>query len=141
MRHKPGQLYELVDLEALGHVRVGDDSWPYGDEMLDASVREGLLKPASRKRERQLEQQLATIKNRMIGNERIWILDRLAMELDLDADTRTDLTDEQRDNLRKDALFIRRLEWDLGELHVAVRGDTARRGGRFDQSAFRGPRP
>jgi len=43
--------------------------------------------------------------------------------------------------LQADALFLRRLEYDLGELHVAVRGDTNRRGGRYDQSEWRGKRP
>jgi len=49
--------------------------------------------------------------------------------------------DGDADGLRADAVFLRRLEWDLGELHVAVRGDTARRGGRYDQSQRKGTRP
>ena len=94
------------------------------------------------KRELQLQQRLNRIANLMIGNERIWQLDRLAMESDVAADL-VDAGDipGDADAMRADALFLRRLEWDLGELHVAVRGDTARRGGRYDQTLWRGKRP
>jgi hypothetical protein len=118
-----------------------------------------------KKQNLKLQQQLNRIDNLMIGNERIWELDRLAMELEvntalLDTDLAVDamnalkhpdkdhMRSDQRarkqayaDQMREDTLFLRRLEWDLGELHVAVRGDTARRGGRYDQSEWRGERP
>ena len=94
------------------------------------------------KRELRLQQRLNRIANLMIGNERIWMLDRLAMESDVAAE----LVDAgaipgDAEQMRADAVFLRRLEWDLGELHVAVRGDTNRRGGRYDQSEWRGERP
>ena len=97
------------------------------------------------KRNLKLQQQLNRINNLMIGNERIWVLDRLAMECEVEAHM-IDVGDiwsgrTSPDQARADALFIRRLEWDLGELHVAVKGDTARRGGRYDQSEWRGERP
>jgi len=105
------------------------------------------------KENKKLQQKLTLITNCMIGNQRIWVLDRLAMELEVEADIIKDsYTDEtphamssnrkqRMDNLRADVLFLRRLEWDLGELHVAVRGDTNRRGGRYDQAEWKGSRP
>ena len=103
------------------------------------------------KSELKLQQRLNRISNVMIGNQRIWNLDRLAMELEIEADrieryigTSEDeppLSLNEIAELRRDALFLRRLEYDLGELHVAVRGDTARRGGRYDQSQWKGQRP
>ena len=87
-------------------------------------------------KEPQLQHSLNRISNIMIGNQRIWELDRLAMELGVEAALVTD--DTRRDGLLEDALFLRRLEWDLGELHVAVRGDTNRRGGRYDQAEWKG---
>jgi len=115
------------------------------------------------KTEQKLQQRLNRISNLMIGNERIWELDRLAMELDVEAtaieesallvvsgerggtvvfDARGAVDQINRvELLRADALFLRRLEWDLGELHVAIRGDTARRGGRYDQAEWKGQRP
>lgn len=94
------------------------------------------------KAELKLQQRLNRISNLMVGNQRIWNLDRLAMELDVAADM-VDCgdIDGDADGLRRDAVFLRRLEYDLGELHVAVRGDTARRGGRYDQSQWKGQRP
>ncbi|KKM70954.1 hypothetical protein LCGC14_1435480 [marine sediment metagenome] len=117
------------------------------------------------RRNRKLQERLNRISNAMVGNQRIWQLDRLAMELEVGADllekviaddlamsgTKDDgkmMSSDDRymayvrvEMLRADALFIRRLEWDLGELHVAVRGDTNRRGGRYDQSQWKGKRP
>ncbi len=103
-----------------------------------------------RRQEQKLQQRLNRISNVMIGNQRIWELDRLAMELEAEAheiESAFDSTDMNEIRLaqvaqcRADALFLRRLEWDLGELHVAVRGDTARRGGRYDQAEWKGQRP
>ena len=119
-----------------------------------------------KKQNMKLQQQLNRITNLMIGNERIWVLDRLAMELEVEADLLSEkpigvatssagpgetvqmvtslpslIGYERINQFKADALFLRRLEWDLGELHVAVKGDTARRGGRYDQSEWRGSRP
>ena len=109
------------------------------------------------KQNQKLQQRLNRITNLMIGNERIWAFDRLAMELEVEAELIYDdwtlgaeITEGEVSRLealdrysqfKADALFLRRLEWDLGELHVAVKGDTARRGGRYDQSEWRGSRP
>ena len=105
---------------------------------------------AELKRATKLQERLNRIAKFTIGNARIWQLDRLAMECEVEADTYAEHIDEAKPEkvvidreaqFRADALFIRRLEWDLGELHVAVKGDTNRRGGRYDQSLWRGPRP
>lgn len=110
---------------------------------------------ALRKQNQKLQQQLNRINNLMIGNQRIWELDRLAMECEVEAQLVHDeysldeygtgpdrsLAIDRYTKLTNDALFLRRLEWDLGELHVAVKGDTNRRGGRYDQANWKGSRP
>lgn len=102
------------------------------------------------RRNRKLEERLNRISNAMIGNARIWQLDRLAMDCDVGAQEIEDAFDatdmnpirlEQVRLFRADALFLRRLEFDLGVLHVAVNGDTNRRGGRYDRDNWKGPRP
>ncbi|KKN26540.1 hypothetical protein LCGC14_0873670 [marine sediment metagenome] len=109
------------------------------------------------RRNRKLQERLNRISNAMVGNQRIWELDRLAMECEVEADLAiaeynldediphvsvdARLAIEREAQCRADALFLRRLEWDLGELHVAVRGDTNRRGGRYDQAEWKGQRP
>ncbi len=113
-----------------------------GQRLKDRAVRIRTLE----RRNRKLQERLNRIANAMIGNARIWELDRLAMELEVEADRLQDTeclvaVRKQVTNLRADALFIRRLEWDLGTLHVAVKGDTNRRGGRYDQADWKGPRP
>ncbi len=129
-----------------------------GQRLKDRAVRIRTLERENRK----LQERLNRISNVMIGNARIWQLDRLAMELKVEADlidqaSVDNLASENEDDiwtsderaakfsqsveLRVDALFLERIEYDLGELHVAVRGDTNRRGGRYDQSQWKGPRP
>lgn len=92
------------------------------------------------------------------GRGRIYELDRIALELEAEADEREtrhvrlghalarcgcdsnrpqDLTCEAADGLRLDALYLRRLAWDLGELRDAVRPSTAAR----RASTVKGPRP
>jgi len=116
------------------------------------------------KQNQKLQQQLNRITNLMIGNTRIWALDRLAMEMEVEAElivekhdfkkhplTGSDVIDpdkverveaiERFNQLMVDALFLRRLEWDLGELREAVRGDTPRRTGRYGTDNWKGPRP
>jgi hypothetical protein len=109
------------------------------------------------KKNRKLQERLNRIDNVMIGNTRIWELDRLAMEQDVEADVLsakwgfdvgvTAITEQGRaaqtrvDAYRADALFIRRFEWDLGQLHVAVKGGTDRKGGKYDPANWKGPRP
>ena len=126
--------------------------------MTDHEIRIRTLERQNRK----LQERLNRISNAMIGNARIWILGRLAIDSDMEAniidqscienlasrhevdiwssDERAD-KHEQAKGFRADALFLRRLEHDLGTLHVAVRGDTNRRGSRHDQSNWKGPRP
>jgi hypothetical protein len=109
------------------------------------------------KQNRKLQERLNRIDNVMIGNTRIWELDRIAMELDVDADILsarwgfnvgvTPITEQgwaahkRLEQFRDDALYIRRLEWDLGQLHVAVKGGTDRKGGKYDPANWKGPRP
>ena len=99
------------------------------------------------KRNDKLQQQLNRIKNLTIGNTRIWEFDRLAMELEIEAELLLETHDANDDmkirriKLLADALFLRRVEFDLGEIHIAVHGDTNRRGGKYDQANWKGPRP
>ena len=95
------------------------------------------------KRERKMQETINRISNVMIGNHRIWNLERIAMEMEADADMYEERQDEGVDaeGLRRDALFLRRLEWDLGVLHEVVRGDTARRSGRYTEDNWKGARP
>ena len=89
----------------------------------------------STKLERKQADRLNRIANLIPGNQRIWRLDDVARIL------RMDIHEAEQDGAHVDAitelegllLFIRRLEWDLGELHTEVRGATNRRGGRYDQ--------
>ncbi len=129
-----------------------------GQRLKDRAVRIRTLERENRK----LQERLNRISNVMIGNARIWQLDRLAMELKVEADLIDqaivdNLASENEDDiwtsderaakynqaveLRADALFLERIEYDLGEMHTAVRGDTNRRDGRYDQSQWKGPRP
>ena len=107
------------------------------------------------KQNRKLQERLNRIDNVMIGNARIWALDRIAMEIEVEGQLvhdeenlgeygqgpRRDLAIDRYTQYVKDALFIRRLEWDLGELHKAVKGDTARTSGRYGADNWKGPRP
>lgn len=106
------------------------------------------------RRNRKLQERLNRISNAMIGNQRIWVLDRLAMENEVEADSEQNhlditvvsdrhraLKENQIRQFRTDALFLRRLEFDLGVLRVAVNGDTNWRGGKYDQANWKGSRP
>ena len=151
------------NIDNLGVVNVeptGPDStgyyYPIALEMLDKLESEGVLVPMRHpsKKQIQLEQQLNRIKNLTIGNSRIWALDRLAMELEVEADMIQETHDgsdthmegaeehvsKRVSDLRADALFLRRLEWDLRELHTAVHGDKDR-SGKYDDKNWRGERP
>ncbi len=123
-----------------------------GQRLIDRKVRIRTLERQNRK----LQERLNRISNAMIGNARIWQLDRLVTELEVEADKLQLRLDtpftgrtvegygrlvEQIRELRADALYLKRLEHDLGTLHVAVKGDTNRRGGRYDQANWKGPRP
>ena len=119
-----------------------------GKRLKDRAVRIRTLERQNRK----LQERLNRISNAMIGNARIWVLDRLVMALKVEADVIEQRipnlptaivgrATEQARMLRVDALYLERLEYDLGTLHVAVKGDTNRRGGRYDQANWKGQRP
>lgn len=87
------------------------------------------------KLERKQRDKLNRIANLIPGNNRIWKLDDVVRMLSID------LWEAEENGAHADAvteletlvLFVKRLEWDLGELHTEVRGATNRRGGRYDQ--------
>ena len=94
------------------------------------------------KNERKLQDKLNRIMRLLPGKQRIWELDRIAMELDMEADSIEDA--RMAPGLRNDALYLRRLEWDLAEMRDELRGNARRTvaASRLDPSLFpRGPRP
>ena len=89
----------------------------------------------STKVERKQRDKLNRISNLIPGNTRIWKLDDVAriLAMDLDHAVAHDAHPDAVTELETLVLFVRRLEWDLGELHTEVRGATNRRGGRYTQ--------
>ena len=87
------------------------------------------------KLERKQADRLNRIGNLIPGNTRIWKLDDVAriLRMDIHEAEQSDAHPDAISELETLLLFVRRLEWDLGELHTVVRGATNRRGGRFDQ--------
>jgi len=79
------------------------------------------------KANRKLKDKINRVTKLVPGLQRIHELDRIAMELELEADEHP----EYEDALRNDALFIRRLQWDLYQLRKEVRGT---RGGRVAEA-------
>ena len=99
----------------------------------------------STKLERRQRDNLNRIANLIPGSHRIWELSRIANELDAEADTlqRLETPGADPDGLRNDALFLRRLEYDLVSMREAVgrpvRGSGSR---KYDPTQWpRGPRP
>lgn len=113
-----------------------------------------------------LEQQANRVKNLVPGRGRIHMLDQVVMLFDIEADileseladdlelAGTELEDkmmssderavifEQVKQSRALSLSVKRLEWDLGKLRDAVRGDERRMtGNRNDPGQWVGPRP
>lgn len=98
-----------------------------------------------RKQARKLQDQLNRYNNIIPGTQRIWNLDRIAMELEAEAERLRDegVPHSDPEGLERDALFIRRLEYDLITLREAmgreVRGTKNR---KYDPSQWpRGERP
>ena len=71
--------------------------------------------------------------------QRIRALDAIANSLEYEADSATD--PQVIAELKSQVLQVRRMEWDLGELRDAVRGDKRMPGARNDPTLWRGPRP
>ncbi len=73
------------------------------------------------KQERRQQDALNRFRKLTIGQERIWRLQRIALMTEHDADD-VDETGWDEALLRLDALFLRRLAWDLEAMHDAVHG-------------------
>ena len=133
--------------------------------MTDHEIRIRTLERQNRK----LQERINRIKNTMIGNTRIWVLDRLAMECETEADLIDqscveNLASQNEDDIwfsderaakyeqaqqhRADALFLRRLKYDLRNQHTAINDLKVKRvrdvdyvTGKYDPDNWRGPRP
>lgn len=99
----------------------------------------------SAKAERKLTDRLNRIRKHLPSAERIWNLERIAVELEAEAEMMRKAGDPHQDpdGLEKDALFLRRMEYDLITLREAI-GETVRGGNnrKYDPNQWpRGPRP
>ena len=99
----------------------------------------------STRNERRLQHEMNRLHNLVPGASRIWELTRIAVEMYAEAQRLEDeaVPGADPEGLRKDALFIERLEYDLISMREAigrpVRG-TANR--KYDPTQWgRGPRP
>ena len=100
------------------------------------SIEEFLVKKA-KKEQSKLQERINRINKLTPGLQRLYNLDRIIMELKMEADNL-----EDGDGLRKDALYLERLEWDLHRLNEAVKDRLARNGGTpSDPGHWRGERP
>lgn len=77
------------------------------------------------KLERQQRDRLNRVEKLAPGNSRVWRLIELADQLRAEAEMLPDLSEETRQALDADALFLDRLAWDLAELRGAARGRPA----------------
>ncbi len=73
------------------------------------------------KLERRQRDDLNRYRKLTVGQERIWTLQRIAAMTEYDADN-TDESGGDEKSLRADALFLRRLAWDLEAQHDAAHG-------------------
>jgi hypothetical protein len=118
---------------------LNDDTWTAFMALNGAAA---ALK-RQRKENLRLRETLNRVRNLLPGRRRIFELDRIAMELHCEADDQP-MLQEQRDGLLRAALYLRRLEWDLGVMRDAIRGGTERRTdlSKLDPANWpRGPRP
>jgi len=97
----------------------------------------------STKLERKQRDDLNRVAKLIPGSHRIWELSRIAVELEAEADMLEGRLGADPDGLRNDALFLRRLEYDLVSMREAVgrpvRGSGSR---KYDPTQWpRGPRP
>jgi hypothetical protein len=97
----------------------------------------------STKLERKQRDDLNRIAKLIPGSHRIWELSRIAVELEAEADSLKNLALADPDGLRNDALFLRRLEYDLVSMREAVGRPVRGSGNRkYDPTQWpRGPRP
>jgi len=97
---------------------------------------------ATTKRERRQRDELNRFRKLTIGQDRIWTLQRIATfaEADVDLEKRRDVEASgisfrfDVEGSKSDALFLRRLAWDLEAQHDAVHG-------RRQSLDSQGPRP
>lgn len=99
----------------------------------------------STRAERRLQSQINRYNKLIPGSERVWNIERIAMELDAEADRleEENVPYSDPEGLRRDALYLRRLEYDLISLREAMgrapRGSANR---KYDPAQWpRGPRP
>lgn len=74
------------------------------------------------KQERRARDQANRIKKLTVGQDRIWRLQRIASFTEADADLAKHTGIYDVEGGRADALFLRRLAWDLEAMHDAVHG-------------------
>jgi len=92
---------------------------------------------------RKLQERINRINKLTPGLQRLYNLDRIANELEYEADRLEDRNEGyDPEGLRRDALYLRRLEWDLHRLNETVKDRVARNGGTpSDPGHWRGERP
>lgn len=101
------------------------------------------------KKNRKLQERLNRIANLTPGKRRIWDLSGVADTLEIDVEIAIDSKEpEAAKQLKAQALFTRRFAWDMGELRIAVHGESRKKTGRVDYVAgkydpdnWKGPRP
>jgi len=153
--------HDRIDAFGIEYDPDGNPSYPIAAEYIDNLKKAGILI-----RDKQVEkdqQKLNRIRNLTIGRSRCYELDRLAMELEVEADLIVEEYDfmkhpltgkdhiepagvdrvlaiERFNQLKADALYLRRLEYDLLSLNNAVNDHTSR-AGKYDPDNWRGERP
>ncbi len=101
------------------------------------------------KQNRKLVERLNRISNLCIGNQRVWKLNEVVTTLKTDAVLALeDGEKEVAQHLVALALYVERLEYDLGKLRLAIRDEQPRNvarvdyvAGKYDPENWRGPRP
>lgn len=95
-----------------------------------------------RKKWQKAQERLNRIDKLTPGLQRLHNLDRIAMELDFEADNLETVEEGDPEGLRRDALYLRRFEWDMYRLNETVKDRVQRNGGTpSDPGHWRGPRP
>lgn len=99
-----------------------------------------------RKQARKLREQINRYRKHTPGASRVWNIDRLAIEMEAEADRlrAEGVPHSDPEGLEADALYLRRLGYDLITLYEVVKGAPRGRNpvGKYDDSQWpRGPRP
>ena len=98
-----------------------------------------------KKKARKLQDQINRYNKLIPGSERVWNLERIAIELDAEADRlrEEEVPHSDPDGLERDALYLRRLEHDLISLREAMgRAPRGSKNRKYDPTQWpRGPRP